>query len=62
MDDENESGEVISFEDASHSHIHARKEAKLKKVRSAFRAVTQQKLKKKPGGKKTRRPGRKKKK
>lgn len=37
--------EVISFEDASHPHVHARKEDKLKKVQAAFRAATREKLK-----------------
>ena len=61
-DEEKETAEVVSFEAASHSHIHARKEARLKKVQAAFRAVTKEKLKQQPRKKKTRRPGRKKKK
>lgn len=41
-DQERPRGEIISFEDASHPHVHARKEEKLKKVRKAFRAATKE--------------------
>ena len=59
---EDETADIISFEEASHPHVHARKDAKLKKIRAAFRAVTQEKLKSGPRIKKKRRPGKKKKK
>ena len=44
MNDE-KGGEVISFEDASHRHVHACKDEKLKKIQQAFKAVTSEKLK-----------------
>ena len=38
-------GEVVSFEDASHPHVLARKETKLKKVQDAFKAASKDKFK-----------------
>jgi hypothetical protein len=58
---DDESAEIVSFEDASHLHLHARKEARLKKVKAAFRAATKEKFKQ-GKKKKTRKSGRRKKK
>ena len=44
MTDE-KAGEVVSFSDASNLHVHARKEAKLKKVQGAFKAASKDKFK-----------------
>ena len=44
-EDDDKKAEVISFEEASHSHVHARKEQKLNAVKNAFRAVTKDLLK-----------------
>lgn len=41
-DDDRKEAEVVSFEKASHPHLHARKEQKLKKVSKAFRAVSKE--------------------
>ena len=38
-------GEVVSFSEASNPHVHARKEAKLKKVHGAFKAASKDKFK-----------------
>jgi hypothetical protein len=38
-------GKIIPFEQASHAHVHARKDEKLKKVQQGFKAVTEEKLK-----------------
>jgi hypothetical protein len=43
---EDTSGEVISFEQAGHSHVLARKEEKLKKMQKAFKAATDDRFKK----------------
>jgi hypothetical protein len=42
---EEKTGEVVSFEDASHPHVHARKEEKLSKVKKAFKAATDERFK-----------------
>ena len=44
MSDE-KSAEIVSFEDASHKHVHARKEEKLQNIQKAFKAVTAEKFK-----------------
>ncbi|MDC0069667.1 hypothetical protein OAL10_12920 [Gammaproteobacteria bacterium] len=44
MTDE-KAGEVVSFSEASNPHVHARKEAKLKKVQGAFKAASKDKFK-----------------
>ena len=44
-DNEDKSGEVISFEKAGHVHVHQRKEEKLSKMKAAFKAVTRERLK-----------------
>ena len=53
---------VISFEDASHPHVHARKEAKLDGMKKSFRAVTKELLKEKRKEKRKTKKSRKKKK
>lgn len=35
-----QSGDVVSFESASYPHVHARKERKFERVKSAFKAVS----------------------
>ncbi|MEM7291070.1 MAG: hypothetical protein AAF412_11995 [Pseudomonadota bacterium] len=58
--DAEETGEVVSFADASHPHVHARKEKKFDRLRSAFKAITDEKF---PGkqkrGKKNKKKGKK---
>ena len=61
-DDNNSGGEVISFEEASHPHVHARKEEKLRKVKKAFRAATKELFREKAKDKRTKKKRRKKKK
>ena len=42
---EEKTGEVVSFEDAGHSHVHARKEEKLEKLKKGFKAATDERFK-----------------
>lgn len=44
-EDDEKNAEVISFEEASHPHVHARKDAKLNKLKKAFRSVTREHFK-----------------
>ena len=38
-------GKVISFEQASHGHVHARKDEKLEKLKQGFKSATEDRFK-----------------
>ena len=54
-------GEVVSFEQASEPHVHARKESKLQDMQKAFKAATAEKFKSARKQRRKNRKGKKKK-